>query len=72
MVWKNLIVAILDRLNLTLNILIRFLQFEEWYSSEFDTNLEEILAAGSPGVVLSIAQTCNKLNSKQAHFLVVS
>merc|ERR1719167_194140 len=44
--------------------------FEKWYESELDQNLEEILAAGNSGVVLSIAQPCRRLNAKQAHFLV--
>jgi len=47
-------------------------QFESWYSTAFDSNLEEILAAGNSGVILSVAQACKKLNTKQAHFMVVS
>ena len=39
--------------------------FEGWYSSEFDEHLEEILAEGNSGVVLSIAQACRRLNAKQ-------
>ena len=33
-------------------------------------NLEEIFAAGNSGIVLALAQTLNKLHTKQAHFLV--
>jgi len=44
--------------------------FDGWYSSVFDSNLEEILFAGNSGVILSIAQACKRLNTKQAHFLV--
>ena len=46
-------------------------QFEKWYQDELDQNVEEILASGNSGVILSIAQSCRKLNAKQAHFLVV-
>lgn len=43
---------------------------EKWYESAFDDNLEEILAAGNSGVVLSLTQAIRRLCVKQAHFLV--
>lgn len=43
---------------------------EKWYESVFDDNLEEILAAGNSGVVLSLARAICRLGVKQAHFLV--
>ena len=43
---------------------------EKWYESIFDQNLEEILASGNAGVVLSLAQAIRRLSVKQAHFLV--
>ena len=43
---------------------------EKWYESFFDNNLEEILAAGNSGVILSLARVVRRLSVKQAHFLV--
>ena len=45
-------------------------QFESWYEDVFDKNLEEILASGNSGVVVSVSLACRRLNAKQAHFLV--
>ena len=43
---------------------------DKWYETEFDDNLEDILASGNSGVVLSLAQALRRLSAKQAHFLV--
>ncbi len=45
-------------------------QFEGWYAEELDENVEDLLSAGSPGVVVSVARACRRLSAKQSHFLV--
>jgi len=45
--------------------------FENWFESELDSGLDKILGSGHTGVVLSVAKACRRLNTKQAHFLVV-
>ena len=42
------------------------------YETELDDAVEDILASGNTGVVLSIAQACRRLGAKQSHFFVVS